>query len=307
LLKKAQYQIILLDNQFRLLYNNKHCTLEKIMNKRGFTLIELIIVMAIISILSYIILPSITTSLQIGHNSADESNLLVLNSTTEFLRTTMKGNDPFEDPDKSSDELMSVLVNKKLLPNKLTPMAAGKKFAWFPEQGKWDYSDASFDDDDDDDDDIIDPPDDEEPPEDEEPPVTGPQPWKSGKEYKQGDEVLHNGSLYEARKDTTSTPGTVNGDWQEITTEYRNFNLYASGDEVIFDGKVFIARGTTFNEIPGLISSPWQEVTDQWRNFNVYKKGDEVVYNGKRYRAKQNREAGADTNPTNPKFWTALK
>ena len=277
------------------------------MNKKGFTLIELIIVMAIISILSYIILPSIASSLQIGHNSADESNLQVLNSTTMFLRTTMKGNDPFEDPDKSSDELMDVLVNKKLLPNKLTPLTPGKEFAWFRNEGKWDYSDAAFDDSDDDDDDddviIVDPED----PVDEEPPVTGPQPWKSTVTYKQGDEVLYNGSLYEARKDTKSTPGTVNGDWQEITTEYRNFNLYNTGDEVIFDGKVFIARGTTFNEIPGSISSPWQEVTDQWRNFNVYGKGDEVVYNGKRYRAKQNRDAGADKDPTNPKFWQALK
>jgi prepilin-type N-terminal cleavage/methylation domain-containing protein len=107
--------------------------MEKIMNKKGFTLIELIIVMAIISILSYIILPSIATSFQIGHNSADESNLQVLNSTTMFLRNTMKGNDPFEDPENSSEDLMNVLVNKKLLPNKLQPLTAGKKFAWFPE------------------------------------------------------------------------------------------------------------------------------------------------------------------------------
>jgi prepilin-type N-terminal cleavage/methylation domain-containing protein len=275
------------------------------MNKKGFTLIELIIVMAIISILSYIILPSITSSLQIGHNSADESNLQVLNSTTQFLRTTMKGNDPFEDPENSSEDLMNVLINKKLLPSKLQPLTAGKEFAWFREQGKWDYSDATLGDSDEDDDDdggvIVDPPGDEEPP------VSGPQPWKSGTGYKLGDEVIYNGTLYQARKDTTSTPGTINGDWQEITSEYRNFNLYATGDEVVFDGKVFVARGTTFNEIPGQVSSPWQEITNQWRNFNVYQKGDEVIYNGTTYRAKQNRNAGDDTNPTNPKFWQALK
>jgi prepilin-type N-terminal cleavage/methylation domain-containing protein len=278
------------------------------MNKKGFTLIELIIVMAIISILSYIILPSISTSMQIGHSSADESNLQVLNSTTIFLRTTTKGNDPFEDPSKSSDELMNLLVNKNLLPNKLKPLKAGKEFAWFRDQGKWDYSDAAFDDSDDDDDVVIvDPPVDEEPPIDEEPPVSGPQAWQNGVEYDIGDEVLYNGALYQARKDTTSTPGTVGGDWQEITSEYRDFNLYATGDEVIFDGKKFIARGTTFNEIPGQVTSPWQEVTDQWRNFNVYEKGDEVIYNGKWYRAKQRRDAGSDPNPTSPKFWQVLK
>lgn len=60
------------------------------MNKKGFTLIKLIIVMATISILSYIIFPSVASSLQIGQNSADESNLQVLNSTTIFLAVATK-------------------------------------------------------------------------------------------------------------------------------------------------------------------------------------------------------------------------
>ncbi|PKM48495.1 MAG: hypothetical protein CVV01_03225 [Firmicutes bacterium HGW-Firmicutes-6] len=223
----------------------------------------------------------------------------MLNSTTMFLRTTMKGSDPFANPDNSSDELMNVLVSKKLIPNILKPMTPGKEFAWFHDEEKWDYSDATFDDSNDDDNIDL--------PNDEDPPVTTTQVWRSGTEYKQGDEVIYNGNLYQAREDTTSTPGTVNGDWQEMTSEYRNFNLYATGDEVVYDGKVFIARGTTFNEIPGSVTSPWQEVTDQWRNFNVYVKGDVVVYNGKRYKAKQNRGAGVDDNPTNPKFWQLLK
>ena len=276
------------------------------MSKKGFTLIELVIVMAIISILSYLIMPSIATALQHGNNTADESNLQVLNSTTAFLRSTMTNNDPFEDPSKTSEELMSVLVNKKLLPGKLDPLAPGKKFAWFVDQGKWDYSDATFEDDDDD---MIDPDDDEDtdPDVDEEEPVTGPQPYKSGKTYMTGDEVIYNGSLFRARKDTTTVPGTLGGDWQEITSEYRNFNLYSTGDEVLFDGKTFIARSTTFNEIPGILGSPWQEVTTEWRNFNVYQKNDTVVYKGKSYRAKQYRDAGADTQPTNPKFWQPVK
>ncbi len=279
------------------------------MNKKGFTLIELVIVMAIISILSYLIMPSIASALQNGNNTADESNLQVLNSTTSFLRSTMGNNDPFEDPSKSSEELMDVLVNKKLLPNKLAPLAPGKKFAWFADQGKWDYSDATFEDEDDDDNEVITDPDDEDtdPDIDDEEPVTGPQPYKSGNAYKADDEVIYNGSLYKARKDTTSVPGTLGGDWQEITAEYRNFNLYSTGDEVIFDGKTFIARSTTFNEIPGILGSPWQEVTAEWRNFNIYQKDDIVVYKGMRYRAKQYRDAGADTQPTNPKFWQPLK
>ncbi|MBV1708788.1 MAG: type II secretion system GspH family protein [Erysipelothrix sp.] len=112
------------------------------MGKKGFTLIEMIIVMAIISILSYLIMPSIASSLQMGNNSADESNLLVLNSTTMFLRSTLTGNDPFEDASKTSEELLTVLINKKLLPNKLKPLPTGKKFAWFREHGKWDYENA---------------------------------------------------------------------------------------------------------------------------------------------------------------------
>jgi prepilin-type N-terminal cleavage/methylation domain-containing protein len=278
------------------------------MDKRGFTLIEMIIVMAIISILSYMIMPSIASSLQMGNNSADESNLLVLNSTTSFLRSTLTGSDPFEDATKSSEELMTVLVNKKLLPNKLKPLTAGKKFAWFREHGKWDYDDAILGDsddeeDDEDDDEVI-----TNPNEDIDSPVTGPQVWDSKNKYKTNDEVIYNGTTYVARKDTTSTPGTEEGDWQEITPDYRPFNHYGLGDIVKYNGKEFRSRASfTFNELPGLVSSPWQEITNEWRNFNVYNVGDVVVYDGSSYEAKVLRGAGSDKDPTSPRYWRKLK
>ena len=293
------------------MYNNKHCYTEKIMGKKGFTLIEMIIVMAIISILSYLIMPSIASSLQMGNNSADESNLLVLNSTTMFLRSTLTGNDPFEDASKTSEELMTVLVNKKLLPNKLKPLATGKKFAWFREHGKWDYEDAILGDFDDEEDDDNDDDDDEvitDPNEDTDPPVTGPQIWDNKKEYSTGDEVIYNGTNYVARKDTTSTPGTVDGDWQEFTPDFRPFNHYGLGDIVMYNGKEFRSRASfTFNELPGLVSSPWQEITNEWRNFNVYNAKEVVVYKGSSYEAKVFREAGSDKEPTSPRFWKKLK
>ena len=127
-----------------------------------------------------------------------------------------------------------------------------------------------------------------------EPPVSGPQAWKSGSEYKAGDEVLYGGALYLARKNTTSTPGSITGDWQEVTSEYRNFNLYNINDEVIYNGRKFYSRSSSnFNNLPGELNSPWQEITTEWRNFNVYKKGDTVVYNGVTYTA--NNSSGPGT------------
>ncbi|HAX17371.1 MAG TPA: hypothetical protein DCY00_02085, partial [Actinobacteria bacterium] len=73
---------------------------------------------------------------------------------------------------------------------------------------------------------------------------------------------------------------------QEVTDEWRFFNVYSTGDEVIVGESTFVARNWTQNNEPGLISSPWQEVTDEWRFFNVYNKNDIVIYEGREYIAK---------------------
>lgn len=161
-----------------------------------------------------------------------------------------------------------------------------------------DTDDDDNDDDNDDDDDDDD--------------VTG-DPWESGKVYVKGDRVVYNGTLYEAWYWTQGTvPGQVGSPWQEITTEWRDFNKYAGGDVVEYEGNLYTAWYDIYPSVgnvtdpPGTVGSPWQEQTDQWRACNIYKGGDVIWYEGKQYRAKWYRGAGSDADPTNSDAWELL-
>ncbi len=122
-------------------------------------------------------------------------------------------------------------------------------------------------------------------------------PWDPAKIYDTGDYVTYQGRVYWAQWWTQGQiPGTVSV-WQEVTDEWRWFNVYKSGDIVFHNGGKFVSRNDgNQNKEPGLLSSPWNEVTDQWRSFNVYTGGEIVLYNGHQYRAKwynQNQTPGS--------------
>ena len=111
--------------------------------------------------------------------------------------------------------------------------------------------------------------------------------WSSGTSYSGGSYVIFDGKVFVARNWTQNQePGLLESPWQEVTDEWRFFNVYSTGDEVIVGESTFVARNWTQNNEPGLISSPWQEVTDEWRFFNVYNKNDIVIYEGREYIAK---------------------
>jgi len=111
--------------------------------------------------------------------------------------------------------------------------------------------------------------------------------WDSDTIYLEGDYVIHNGGLYWARYwSGYHEPGTHEV-WQEITDQWRWFNIYYLGDIVLYDDKTFQSRQSgNQNKVPGLLSSPWQELTDEWRSFNIYQTDDLVMYNGQLYRAR---------------------
>lgn len=107
--------------------------------------------------------------------------------------------------------------------------------------------------------------------------------------YEEDDCVVYNGRTFVARyyAQADDIPGELDAPWQEITDQWRNFNVYEEGDIVIYEGREFEARYWTQNDQPGLLDSPWQELTDQWRSFNIYNSGDVVWYNGQQYEAKK--------------------
>ena len=123
----------------------------------------------------------------------------------------------------------------------------------------------------------------EEPEEPEEPDYTT---WQYNVFYAAGTYVIHNNKIFYAREGNMNLqPGIVGLPWQEVTNEWRSFNVYKKGDRVIHMGREFEAREDTSNETPGVVDMPWQELTDEWRSFNVYNEGDCVIHNGKQYRA----------------------
>lgn len=92
---------------------------------------------------------------------------------------------------------------------------------------------------------------------------------------------------------TTTTEESTTTTIDEPSTTLPDYPLWSAGSSymggtyVTYDEKVFLARNWTQNEEPGLINSPWQEVTDEWRSFNVYNKDDLVIYEGIEYIAKR--------------------
>ena len=118
--------------------------------------------------------------------------------------------------------------------------------------------------------------------------------------YNSGEHVLYQGRVFKAIHWTRTEPGFLGNPWNEITDEWRNFNLYKQGDLVEYNGAQFKAREYTNPgaSAPGTSSGNWQELTNEWRSFNIYKGGDIVIYNNSTYRAKfwhKNKTPGTDS------------
>lgn len=241
-------------------------------NKKGFTLIELIIVIAIISIIYFMAAPRFASVIQASRTAEDNYNLRILNDATRTYAVINNINrqDIFEGLYSNSGRI-EILMAGGFIGYLPEPNQENKKYNWIISDQEWilgNEADESHNPSD-----IINPPN---------YPL-----WQSDMVYHGGDRVLHNGRLFVARYGThNDTPGLIESPWQEITNEWRFFNIYHGGAQVIYNGKVFIARNWTQNHTPGLVESPWQEDTENWRFFNIYVAGDEVYHNGEIFRAK---------------------
>jgi prepilin-type N-terminal cleavage/methylation domain-containing protein len=104
---------------------------KKILKRRsGFTLIELILTIAIVSILTLIILVNINSYVKEAKYTSDIANLRTLNSITAYYRVTQDESDPFIDDSNSSSELMDVLVNNGLLKSAVLTQTEDTSFLW---------------------------------------------------------------------------------------------------------------------------------------------------------------------------------
>lgn len=87
--------------------------------------------------------------------------------------------------------------------------------------------------------------------------------WDASKSYPEGSYVIYNGAVYYARYyvNPDTLPGTMNSPWQEITGEWRHFNVYVQGDIVIYNGIRYMANWWTSGEIPGT-SGAWTRLNN---------------------------------------------
>ncbi|QZY57480.1 type II secretion system GspH family protein [Crassaminicella profunda] len=105
-------------------------------NQKGFTLIELIVVIAILGILSAIAVPKFGGFSENAKLRADQANIKVLNDATNLY--ALKLNKSLIDI--TADELKSngeILVDNGYLENTPIPQSKGAKYLWNPEQGLW--------------------------------------------------------------------------------------------------------------------------------------------------------------------------
>lgn len=106
-------------------------------NRRGFTLIELIVVIAIFGIILNIAFPKFSGLIQSSKFKADKATVVALNKATSMLRMTTLIGDLFADEKIESEDLLEELVGKGYLSSDVEVQTKGAKIEWLHDKEKW--------------------------------------------------------------------------------------------------------------------------------------------------------------------------
>lgn len=114
-------------------------TPKNYLKNKGFTLVELLVVISIIAILSAFLVPSLAKSLERSREATDIANLKILNDTSLVYK--YEGNfsaDLFEGIDNDNDRI-DKLVTEKYLDKAVQAQRKEYSFFWNVDNQKWNY------------------------------------------------------------------------------------------------------------------------------------------------------------------------
>ncbi len=250
--------------------------------KQGFTIFELLAVLTVMAILSAIAVPKVFALVRNSRYKSDLITIANIEKAEEQYFFINKEHSFDPDVEQTAENFPDSLTNlADYIENVNFQIVTDVR--WKLDGDKW-YIAYSYGE-------SEDPPDD--------PPSPYPEWDSTAPSYQEDYKVTYNSAVFIARHWVGKgvVPGTLGAPWQELTTEWRNFNRYLGGDIVTYNGAEFEAWHNMSPDYskpiptPGTVGAPWQELTTEWRNFNKYKGKDIVAYNGAQF------EAWHDTGP----------
>lgn len=120
--------------------------IKKALKNAGFTLIELIVIIAVLGVLASIALPSFGGLIIKSKEAVDLANLRTLNGVTAAFRAQNPSNGLFEDNTETDDNRMVELINAEYIDEEIQAKKEGASFTWEPatngNDGRWVYNDG---------------------------------------------------------------------------------------------------------------------------------------------------------------------